>query len=342
MHQTLIIKDLSLNVEYLNMYPQSMLWLNADLNDKSETFLMKLLQFINLKSYDLFIVQILEIIHLIFIFLTFCFQSYTLCLCSDHKSSLCWYLVCLFLCIITFLTGLSSIILIVMWQMMLGPFVNIGSSLISVQKTFSWCFWVAVGINSSIFLAAILILLYLIITTVILYKQSKERKNKSIVKELKNTGKLSKVNQAFQTENGITTENIAMDIGGNYPRLPRLQTGNLLPISHGDVARSTSTLQDQFFGPNSNGKQNALQPPQQLLNPSYIFYTGHGNYRKQSISIEKLNDLNRSDYEPPSDFINAHGPMIGYPTNQNNTTDHPYSNVVDQLTLSDLRYYNYR
>jgi hypothetical protein len=68
-----------------NMYPQTMLWLNGDVNNYYQSFLIKLLQFIDLKGSYVFLIQILEIVHLIFAFLTVTFTSYTLCLCANHR-----------------------------------------------------------------------------------------------------------------------------------------------------------------------------------------------------------------------------------------------------------------
>jgi hypothetical protein len=86
MQQELEFYDLnSRTVVSMNMYPQTMLWLSGDVNNYYQSFLIKLLQFIDLKGSLVFLIQVLEIVHIIFVFLTLSFTSYTLCLCSNHR-----------------------------------------------------------------------------------------------------------------------------------------------------------------------------------------------------------------------------------------------------------------
>lgn len=86
MNKELEFFDVQLNeIVSENTYPHSMQWLNADVNDFHQSFLVKLLQYIGLKSSFLFLMQILEILQMIFLFLTLVFTSYTLCLCTNHR-----------------------------------------------------------------------------------------------------------------------------------------------------------------------------------------------------------------------------------------------------------------
>ena len=115
MDRWLTLRDASTpGVTYNNSYPYSMLWLNADINKPNDAFLVKFSQFIDLTTSNLFIVEILEILHLVFIFFAFCFTSFTVCLCSPR--SFCWYLVCLLLSLLAFLLGAAVIGLLVYWD----------------------------------------------------------------------------------------------------------------------------------------------------------------------------------------------------------------------------------
>ena len=162
---------------YPNAYPQSMLWLNADANDVNSAFLLKLTQFIDLAMANLSVVQILEIVHLIFTFLAFCFTAFTLCLCES--SAFCWHLLCLLFSLLSFLLGASVIGLLVYWDTFATSHVNLldsqmkGASLI---KDYNWCFWAAVGVNATLLLACILILVYVFVAVCIIYLKASQRR----------------------------------------------------------------------------------------------------------------------------------------------------------------------
>ena len=173
MQQELEFYDLSSrSLVSQNLYPQSMLWLDGDVNNFYQSFLMRLLQFVDLRASHLFLVQILEILHLIFAFLTVAFTSYTLCLCGNQPSSICWYTACFLLCACSFGTGLAVLVLLVLWPA--GSRLALQSQFsesYAVVKTFSWGFWYAVGINGTMLLVCALMLIYLLISSAAIYRR---------------------------------------------------------------------------------------------------------------------------------------------------------------------------
>lgn len=110
-----------------------------------------------------------------------------------------------------------------------------------------------------------------------------------------------------------------------------------------------------------------------MRSPSYIFYTGHGNYHKQEISLNSPSangnlaadgsdmrsgavggNYDGVDFVPPPphlvnySFINKNnngGNNNGSGNNMNVATigDHPYSNVIDQPeSTATTRFNNFR
>lgn len=160
-----------------NNYPSTMLWLNLDTSLSIESFLLHLLEFIDLPSTAIvFIVQLLEIVHIVFTLVALCFTSFTLCLCTSSysRSSLCWYLVSFFVCLLAFLTGLAVILLIVVWQSSgLPTLSNQFGDQYYLDRSLNWCFWLAVGINSAVLFSSLLILLYILIRMILIYIRNK-------------------------------------------------------------------------------------------------------------------------------------------------------------------------
>lgn len=330
--------DLRTNVKTTNQ--NSMLWLNSDSsNGGFQSFLVNFLSFIELSSANIFTVQILEIIYLIFTFLTFSASSLTLCLCSKNRTSLCWYLICYFLCLISFLTGLAVIIIIIVWQTTSLPSLE-GTQAFIMSKSFNWCFWTSVGINSSLFFASFLILCYIIVSSILSYNNRKNSYEQKGTK--KHSAKNNKSVSILKIQNGKNNNDISInDYSNNVPKLPRLQTNGLqaspafLSKSNSLVAQNTATT--------FNNLQSLANS--QSANPSYTFYTGFGNYHKQNICLNQIADEVSIDTSYP--HSNSHLP--GYPMivqnprqtmmNQNNN-DHAYSNVFDQIN-QDFKFQSY-
>jgi hypothetical protein len=342
MYQDLELVDLESKSSSKNAYPRSMLWLNSDINNEAYSFLNKFLKFIDLKSASLFTVQILEILHLIFTFFSFAFTSFTLCLCTSHKQSISWYLVSFFMSVISFLAGIAVIILIYIWIRNSGSIFSDNS--IEFKMTYNWCFWSAVGINGMICLAAFLILMFVLVASIIYYKNVKKLRANGNLKvkrgnEKKKDGKQgrNKTGHSFYNnnfDNVITLEN---DLHENSTsRLPRFI----------DPSHSTPSLAEA-----NNISRHMKYPNEQLMSRSYVFYTGHGNYHMQPIE----NNFDRVDYEIENDF-NANN--TNYPNYQNlmkltnhnqhlahyqpqrtnlHHNHHPYSNDNNQ---HDFKYLN--
>ena len=156
-----------------NHYPSTLLWLNLDSSMSIESFLIHLLAFVDLPSSAIiFVVQLLEIAHIVFTLVALCFTSFTLCLCTSSysKSSLCWYLVSFFMCLIAFMSGLGVIVLIIVWQASnLPALANQFGDEYFLDRSFNWCFWLAVGIDSALLLASLLILLYILLRIILIY-----------------------------------------------------------------------------------------------------------------------------------------------------------------------------
>jgi hypothetical protein len=289
-----------------NAYPQSMLWLNSDVNNFQQSFLIKLLQFIDLKQSYVFMIQILEILHFIFSFLTVSFTSYTLCLCTGHKSSLCWYFACCFLCIIAFSLGTAVLILIILWP--LGENLILKTQFFEeykLVKTFGWCFWYSVGINSIMCLAVVLILIYLIISSITIYQHNRLTRQKlnrggvrsdvtdssGIINGFKSTSSIENFRPSIM--NTTNTMGVQKIYQNNIPETYQKRM-SLTEINSGSVP----TFNVNLLASNNNNNptltksqfdSNSILNQQQFQSPSYIFYTGNGNFRTHSFKLDDEN-----------------------------------------------------
>lgn len=307
MHQELEFKDNSTGLIYRNFFPRSTHWISSDFDNQIQSFVIKLLQFLKLQNVNIFTIQILEILHLVFTFLTMCFTSFTLCLCTTHKSSLCWYFVCFLLSLIAFFAGLVVLILVVVWQRELLPnlFDQAGNQLVLI-KSFDWCFWISVGSLFGIILSAFLILLYILISTIIIFNKDKAVKKMAL-------------NNPFIEETSDES---------NAGKLPRYR-----PSSQMNMTKSSTTL-----SPAHQGRilQTCMQvSSNKLHNPSYIFYTGNGNYRKTSIDLDEI----KPEYDP-GESANVLNYSLVSQQKINLGHDHNYSNV--EMPNSDIKLTTYR
>lgn len=310
-----------------NSYPQSMLWLNADSNKPSESFLVKFAQFIDLPVANLFVVQILQILHLTFIFFSFSFTSFALCLCSSE--SFCWYIFCLFLSLISFLLGASVLGLLVYWDTFHTDHITLVDDQmrrLMLQKDYNWCFWASVGINSAILLACFLILIYILVSVCIACLKSSRQKSSSIL----HPPPLSNLNESPE-----------------MARLPRV-TPPLSPLI-GSYPAERLTYQSQKHAPPNVPVRHAIPttpplPPiidnnntiQNEVNSQYIFYTGHGNYHKQKIETP-----------PPAPPPENHAKNYSMVMSQQQSNNQRYlnANVIDQNQnhlYNDYRFPSYR
>lgn len=276
---------------------QSMRWTTGD--TKSNSFVYRFLAFISLTSSTIYALQILEILHLIFTLLTFCATSVTLCLCTNKKASLAWYLVCYLLCILSFLLGLAVIVILIAWQTSSKPPLAAAQTL-SLIKDFGFCFWLSVVVQILLLSTSFFILTYVIVASISLY-----RKHREMAKRL-----------AKPKSNGFS----------NVVRIPRLH------VDSSSSSRSSKSDKNDAKDPSSpiNAFSNLPQMPENQQNPSYVFYTGHGNYHSKQPVIHK------SEYEPPNEFYqpqtNKHSASYNHVMQSSGkypkAGDHPYSNVL--------------
>ena len=331
-HRGLQFTDPISHVSYQNII--SMLWLNADV--PSQSFLALFMNFIKLYFSNIFIVQVIEILHVIFTFLSFCFTSLTLCLCSKHKTSLCWFLVCYFVTLVSFATGLTVIILIITWQMIpISTLVSSQTNSLSVTKAFNWCFWASVGINASILFASFLILSFILFSSIRFYKQKKKYFRETM------RAKLNSVDETTSQVQKAFSSNIDIEYSQNNARIPRLQTNiNNVPIFSSNLKISSLSLGE----PRVPSAPLSEYPIQSSNTQSYVFYTGHGNYRKHDLSVKSES---RDEYEPSNDFLSTpkatYSVLEPYQSNQLNSNDHPYSNVLENPSHNaEFLYSNHR
>jgi len=209
MDRNLILYDPNVpNILYKNSFPQSMLWFNADVNSAGDGFLLKFSQFIDLVPSNLTIVQILEILHLIFTMLAFCFTAFTLCLC--RADAFCWHLICLLLSLIAFLLGATVVALLVYWTSTQSHVTLVGDLMrsISFVKNYNWCFWAAVGINAALLAACFLILVYVLVAVCVIYmsgrrnpqQQQQRRQQRDGIKQKRNKNDLSDLSLSDSNE----------------------------------------------------------------------------------------------------------------------------------------------
>lgn len=337
--------DLKTGVQTTNS--QSLLWLNSDSSISFQAFLVNFLSFIEISSANIFTIQILEILHLIFTFLTFCSTSFTLCLCSKNRTSICWYLVCYFLCLVSFLTGLAVIIIIIVWQTSSLPSL-VGTQAFLMSKSFNWCFWTAVGINSSLFSASFLIFCYILIGSILNYNKHKRVYEKKTTVSQNNTNKNKKGASILKNPN-LTTADMTQNNDYSNAKLPRLQT-NILPSSAALMSNSNPLLASNSTTAFSNLQTltNSNANNSKNNNPSYTFYTGYGQYHKQNIRLNPIGDDNSLEKSFRSQSQNDHFnnyPMVitsssNHKPNPILSPDHAYSNVFDQMN-HDFRYQSY-
>jgi hypothetical protein len=339
-----------------------------------------------LNTSSLFIVQVLQIIHLIFTFLAFTFTSFTVCLSSSniYKRSVCWYFVCFFMSLVSFLCGLVVIILLIIWQKTSLNLLDENGIQILGFKDFGWTFWVSVGIHCLICLAGFLILLHILIESMIIYFSDKKiRKLKSSSKANSdisdkylytangaimadgNNDHLAECLQAnINTNNNLNSKQTRTQSANPYPPIAppmvlplatNLKNSKLTPPQNSSFKRNFENNENKTLAKENNNNQQ-LGDANHFSSPSYIFYTGHGQYRKQSIVIESEKQQNVPfEYElANSDILNQPNSLLNYTNltgsanliNTSGSNDHPYSNVseaVNQINSNDLgRYLNYR
>lgn len=239
-YRTLSIMDIN-NPNMLAGSLPTMRWTTGDM--KSNTFIYMYITLIGLSSSTIFGIQILEILHLIFTLLTMCATSVTLCLCTNRRASLAWYLVCFLLTLLSMFLGLAVIIIAIAFQAV--PINNLGPSTLTVVKGFGFCFWLSVVVQCLLVGSACLILTYVIIASCTWYQKNREAAKR--VPKSKKAG------------------------FNNMTKIPRLQVDSSSPNTSGGSKELDSPI---------NAFSNLHQVDPHQPNTAYVFYTGHGNYHK--------------------------------------------------------------
>lgn len=221
--------------------PATIAWLTND------RFIIEFMSLIQINSSTLFAIQTLEILHLIFTFISLCISIAILCFCLKYrkKFSYCWYIVSFLTTIISISLGLAVVVTLAVWQ-------NNQKLSNLYQVEFNWCYWVTVGELGSLSFATFLIFIYILVA--ILFHRNKQSPSKhdsslSIIKD--------------QTESTYNRRDAAALREGNY-RLPRLSA--ISNIQHASTMNKT-----QKDGNNNNN----LSPNVE----NYIYYNGNNNNR---------------------------------------------------------------
>ena len=328
MHQRLELVDA--NGVSSNDGSPSMLWLSSS---GSQAFLAKFAQFINLNSGNLFTIQILSIMHLLFTILAFSFTALTLCLCASKRASLCWYLACFFLSLVSMLLGLATIILFSLWKMSVLPdFRSQLSENQSTSKSFGWCFWVSVGALVSILVASLHILLYLLIACCVYNQRDMETlrrpKEYRYVYKYKGTIPAPPPLRQGATDNSFNKMDplVNGNSNGNYSEALPLD-GNYMGSQVG-LPRVFDPL--HVNADMAHGSNNEMS----LQSPSYIFYTGHGNYQKKTLDPNEILLENTQQPGPSSQTAVSSIPTRSFNHNISSTTRYSCNSIVNTFTTS--------
>lgn len=242
------------NVYFFNLITEqivnsssSVLWLDAQYSNSYSSFVFNYLSFIELSSTSVFVVQILQVLHLIFTFLSLVSISLIVCLCTNKLISPCWYMFCFILAIIALSVGLAVIILCAVWQASSMPHLT-SDSQIQLSKNFSWCWGVSLGVNSCLFIASLLIISFIIIDSLLLYEERK------LVVNNKNKFEMNR--------------DVVRCVPVDFSKIPRLQKSMLMNQKWTPLNVATS-----FRMLPSNGNS-----------ASYLLNFGNGYYYKRNLT----------------------------------------------------------
>lgn len=315
-YRKLAVYDLT-NVNMVAENVQSMRWTTG--TTKTNSFVFMFMSLISMTSSTIFALQILEIMHLIFVLLTFCATSVTLCLCTNKKASIAWYLVCYLLCLLAILLGMSVIIVLIAWQTSVMPPISAAQSL-DLVKGFGFCFWLSVVVQALLLGSSFFILTYLIVASCSLYQKHREAAKKIIQSNSNRDSRktnFSNIRKIPRLHVNASSPNYTMKSGEN---LENKQNDTSPPINA--FTNLNQSFQQQ--SPSDQGQANS----------AYVFYTGHGNFHKGD-------NRKGSDYEPPNDFTQLSPEHLAnyslmmqnqnrdrFVPKQAGQDNHPYSNVL--------------
>lgn len=262
-NSTLLIDQLNYNINS-NLTKYSVLWISSYNN-----YLLELTDLIDYNLSTVFIVEVLEILHIIFTFLTICMLFIILCLCHKKyfgRGVRLWHFVSFLLLLISFFMGLGTIIQMSIWA---------GNNQMNTKSvSYNWCFWCLVGDTSAQFIALLLLLINLIFACISCYKKAnKEEKQEDskIISVAEDKGDNSRSSLAL-LKSSKTTPNVST-----------------IELNHQAVASSTPP-DDHLIKPsslfNKRSTQQDYKQMQQHKEPEYI------NERTLSIPRPNLTSSN--------------------------------------------------
>ena len=274
----------------------STLWLSGSGDD---TFTEYMLKFLYLNVGNLFLVQLLQVIHIIFTLLAAVCTAFILCL---RTVCMRWYLISLFMACVSFACGLATILLVVVWLVLPIPVLydEHAQSVAPIGKALGWTFWASVGVNSAIMIAICLIALHTLIAATIMCCR-KRRRNK--------TAREARKAAAAPDINGLNNNVYFDDIGGgasgsgdvvsnrsfNDQHIQLTQQTQLHQHQQQSVSRPHSAdssglrlQQQQHVLPFQLNQSGSSGQPANATSQSYLFYTGYGNYQKHQIADDDV------------------------------------------------------
>ena len=168
-NETLIFNSTQLNTQlpynvYSNYSKYSILWI-SDFN----SYIKELTDLIDYNLSTVFIVEVLEILHLIFTFLVIIMLFIILCLCKKKyfgRGVKLWHFVSYILLLIAFFMGIGTVIELSVWA---------GNNQMNTKSVnFNWCYWCLVADISAQFVSLLLIKVNLIFACVSCCKTQKK------------------------------------------------------------------------------------------------------------------------------------------------------------------------
>lgn len=133
---------------------------------------------------------------------------------------------------------------------------------IKLSKKFDWCFGLSIGVNCCLLLACLLILSFIIIDSMLLYKERVK---------------------AFKSLKSEINRDVVRCIPVDCSQMPRLQK---------------SLLKNQVVSPFDMATSFSMLPAANGTSPSYLLNFGNGNYYKRNVHLLNEDDLDYNYMQP--------------------------------------------
>ena len=261
-NSTLLTDQLNYNI-YYNLTKYSVLWISS-----YNYYLRELTNLIDYNLSMVFIIEVLEILHLIFSFLTISMLFIILCMCQKKyfgRGVKLWHFVSFFLLLISLFMGLGTLIQMSIW---------VGNNQMDTKSvSYNWCYWCLVGDLSAQFIALLLVLINLIFACLSCCRKIKEEPKQED----------SKINSNFENSRS------SLALLKSSKTTPNVST---IELNSQPVISSTPP-DDHLIRPSSlfnkrsqQDHQQIQQQPQQHQDPEYI------NERTLSIPRPNLTSSN--------------------------------------------------